>query len=47
MTETERMDADDRALIARCEDEGHWPGYGDEVQTLNLPPWAYKQEGAQ
>jgi len=30
------------ALIARCEDEGHWPGYGDEVQTLNLPPWAYK-----
>lgn len=34
-------------LIARCEDEGHWPGYGDEVQTLNLPPWAYKQEGAQ
>lgn len=34
-------------LIARCEDEGHWPGYGDEVQTLNLPPWAYKEGGAE
>lgn len=32
-------------LIARCEDEGHWPGYGNEVQTLNLPPWAYKEGG--
>jgi hypothetical protein len=28
-------------LIARCEDEGHWPGYGAEVQALNLPAWAY------
>ena len=28
-------------LIARCEDEGYWPGYGNEVQTLNLPAWAY------
>jgi hypothetical protein len=37
-----RMMQDALALIARCEDEGHWPGYGDEVQTLNLPPWAYK-----
>jgi len=42
-----RMMQDALALIARCEDENHWPGYGDEVQTLNLPPWAYKQEGAQ
>lgn len=32
-------------LIAKCEDEGHWPGYGNEVQTLNLPPWAYKEGG--
>lgn len=37
--------ADALALIARCEDEGHWPGYGNEVQTLNLPPWAYKEGG--
>ena len=28
-------------LIARCEDEGVWPGYGAEVQALNLPAWAY------
>jgi exodeoxyribonuclease VIII len=41
-----RMMQDALALIARCEDDGHWPGYGDEVQTLNLPLWAYKQEGA-
>lgn len=37
--------ADALTLIARCEDEGHWPGYEDEVQTLNLPPWAYKEGG--
>ena len=41
-----RMMQDALALIARCEDEGLWPAYGDEVQTLNLPLWAYKQEGA-
>ena len=28
-------------LIAQCEDAGAWPGYGDGVQTLNLPAWAY------
>ena len=28
-------------LIAQCEDAGEWPGYGDGVQTLNLPAWAY------
>jgi hypothetical protein len=28
-------------LIAQCEDEGHWPGYGAAVQALNLPAWAY------
>lgn len=33
-------------LIAKCEDEGHWPGYGDEVQTLNLPAWAYGKGAA-
>ena len=41
-----RMMQDALALIARCEDEGRWPAYGDEVQTLNLPLWAYKQEVA-
>jgi len=28
-------------LIARCEDEGVWPGYAPEVQCLNLPSWVY------
>ena len=28
-------------LIAQCEDAGEWPGYGDGVETLNLPAWAY------
>jgi exodeoxyribonuclease VIII len=30
------------ALIASCEEEGHWPGYVEEVTTLNLPAWAFK-----
>ena len=29
------------SLIAQCEDEGHWPAYGDGAETLNLPAWAY------
>lgn len=33
-------------LIARCEDEGHWPGYEDGITTLNLPSWAYGKEAA-
>lgn len=28
-------------LIAQCEDAGEWPGYGNGVETLNLPAWAY------
>jgi hypothetical protein len=31
-------------LIAECEDRGEWPGYGDGVETLNLPAWAYGKE---
>jgi hypothetical protein len=33
-------------LIAQCEDAGAWPGYGDGVQTLNLPAWAYGKGAA-
>jgi hypothetical protein len=33
-------------LIAQCEDAGEWPGYGQEVQSLNLPPWAYGKGAA-
>lgn len=28
-------------LIAQCEDAGEWPGYAPDVQSLNLPAWAY------
>jgi hypothetical protein len=33
-------------LIAQCEDAGEWPGYGDGVETLNLPAWAYGKGAA-
>ncbi len=29
--------------IALCTDAGEWPAYANEVQTLDLPGWAYKQ----
>jgi exodeoxyribonuclease VIII len=29
--------------IALCEEAGRWPAYASEVQTLDLPAWAYKQ----
>jgi len=29
-------------LIGQCEDNATWPGYGEEIQVLNLPPYAYK-----
>jgi hypothetical protein len=28
--------------IALCEEAGEWPAYASEVQTLDLPAWAYK-----
>jgi len=31
-------------LIARCEDEGVWPGYPTHVSALNLPVWAFGKE---
>ncbi len=40
------MMSDALSLIAECEDRGEWPGYGDGVETLNLPAWAYGK-GAQ
>jgi hypothetical protein len=33
-------------LIAQCEDDGHWPGYGATVQALNLPAWVYGKGAA-
>jgi exodeoxyribonuclease VIII len=34
-------------LIARCEDEGVWPGYPTHVSALNLPAWAFGKAVAQ
>ncbi len=28
-------------LLKKCRDTNHWPGYSDELQTLNLPDWAF------
>lgn len=33
-------------LIAECEDRCEWPGYATEVQSLNLPAWAYGKGAA-
>jgi exodeoxyribonuclease VIII len=41
-----RMMHDALGLIAQCEDEGVWPGYGDAVQGLNLPSWVYGKGAA-
>lgn len=40
------MMSDALSLIADCEDRGEWPGYAPEVQSLNLPPWAYGKGAA-
>jgi len=40
------MMSDALSLIAECEDRGEWPGYGDGVETLNLPAWAYGKGAA-
>ena len=38
--------SDALGLIAECEDAGVWPGYAPEVQSLNLPAWAYGKGAA-
>lgn len=32
-----------RAIFAACLRAGHWPGYADDVVTLDLPEWSEKQ----
>lgn len=27
-----------------CRESGHWPGYGDDIHLLPLPPWALNRE---
>jgi hypothetical protein len=36
-----RQMTDALELIARCEDEGNWPGYAPRGAVLNLPAWVY------
>jgi exodeoxyribonuclease VIII len=31
---------EDLETFATCLEKGEWPGYGDCIQTLSLPPWA-------
>jgi hypothetical protein len=30
-------------IFAECSESGVWPGYGDDIKYLSLPPWAEKQ----
>jgi exodeoxyribonuclease VIII len=34
-----RESSEDLLTIAKCRAEGRWPGYGDEIQKLVVPPW--------
>jgi hypothetical protein len=27
--------------FAQCQRSGHWPGYGDGVEQVSLPPWTW------
>ena len=29
---------------AMCLADDHWPGYGDEMMTLKMPPWAFEHD---
>ena len=29
-------------LYAACRKSGNWPGFGDGVEVVNIPPWAYR-----
>jgi hypothetical protein len=33
----------DLKTYAICKQENRWPGYSEEIETLRLPNWAYKQ----
>lgn len=34
---------DDLGMYIRCASENHWPGYSEEMVTLDLPEWSYKE----
>lgn len=33
-----------RAIYAECEATGNWPGYGEDMHTVDLPAYAYEAE---
>jgi hypothetical protein len=41
LTEGQRLRDRDLQRIANCRAMAAWPGYGDELQTLSLPGWAF------
>jgi len=41
LTEGQRLRDRDLQRIANCRAMAAWPGYGDELQTISLPGWAF------
>ena len=41
LTEGQRLRGRDLQRIANCRAMAAWPGYGDELQTISLPGWAF------
>lgn len=44
LAQAQRLNARVRATYRDCMTSGHWPGYGDAVQDIGIPRWAYTQE---
>jgi exodeoxyribonuclease VIII len=42
----EQLRQRDIRVIADCQATKEWPGYGDDCQTLALPSWALRTDGA-
>jgi hypothetical protein len=42
----EQLRQRDMRVIADCQATKEWPGYGDDCQTLALPSWALRTDGA-
>lgn len=41
--EGRRLYRADLMRYLQCSISGKWPGYGDDLQMLSLPPWAFKR----
>lgn len=44
LAQAARLNARVRAIYRLCVEADSWPGYGDAVQEIGLPRWAYTQE---